>query len=618
MARATTALFLTLVLAWGCATAPPVVPPAITASAEHPDTLVPDPSLIVFYREGVDSAAALFDFGDIADFVIARDSLRRSLDALVERYPSAASHPDFEQILKSLDELDSLVTSNGFEHRYLNEIDSLALSIETWPDIDSTQSQASIVEIDDSPFPIVDNERIDFWIRYYTGPGKDRFERSLYRMQLHRPTVEPILRELGLPNGLICVALIESGFNLKARSRARAVGPWQFIAGTARIYGLRVSWWYDERRDIVASTYAAGNYLKDLYGLWNDWLLALAAYNCGEYRVVRAIARQKTSNFWALRLPKQTQRYVPKFLATLYLLRDPAKYGLTIPEVEPVKFDQVTIKDATDLKVIAKAAEASVDYLRKLNPSLLRWCTPPKTEIAVKVPIGTGDRCTKNLAAIPPEERVTWRRHRIRQGETLSQIARRFNTTVTTLKRLNGIRNAHRIRAGKSLIVPVQGSYVEVASSTPRYRDKRRNLDKAAMEKYAKRYEPPANHKRVMYHVKDRDTLGEIAEVFHTSAKKLRWWNNLSYGSYIYPGQKLTIYVPESFDVSGIHLGTPKKPNAKDYIRHKYTVRKGDSFYSISRKFDVKLTDLLVWNDKSRRSTIYPGQVLEIWQKKKK
>ncbi|MEJ2719598.1 MAG: LysM peptidoglycan-binding domain-containing protein [bacterium] len=604
-------------LAWGCATTPPAPDSPEPETAGQPDSILPDPTLIGQYREGVDSAAALYDIGDIADFVSTRDSLRYSIEALAITYPAVRDLPDFRQIVRSLDDLDSLFNTNGFEHGYLAEIDSLALSIQKWPEIDRTQSASAGVVVDDSPFPVISNERVDFWLRYFTGPGKDRFERSLYRMQLHKPTVDTILAELDLHSDLIALPVIESGFNLKARSRARAVGPWQFISGTARIYGLRVDWWFDERRDIVASTYAAGNYLKDLYGIWTDWYLALAAYNCGEYRVARAIARQKTTDFWKLKLPKQTERYVPKFLAALYIIREPEKYGFTLSEVEPVKFDHVKVEDATDLKAIARSADTSVDLLMDLNPSLLRWCTPPKTQVDVKVPAGKGEICAQRLATIPPEERITWRRHRIRQGETLSEIARAYGTSVTALKDLNGLRSAHRIRAGHSLIVPIQGAQMEVAASNskPQYRDTRRTIDKKALEKYAKRYAPPANHKRVDYVVKDKDTLGEIAEVFHTSARRIRGWNNLSYRSYIYPGQSLVIYVPESFDVSGVKVGMPDKPDGEGYVRRSYTVRKGDSFYSISRKFNVGVADLIAWNGKSARSKIYPGQTLQIWQK---
>ena len=616
MIRSIIVLLLCALLSWGCSSVKPDVKTSPVSNAPDADTLDFDPDVIADYRGRVDAAVALYAFGDLADFVSERDSLHKNLDTMIDSHPPVVFRPDFQELVGALSDLDALYPTSDLGHAYLSETDSLALSIENWPEIDATQSQIKPSPADDSPFEVISNDRIDFWIRYFTGPGKDRFERALYRMELYRPIVEPILSELGLHSDIMCVAFIESGFNLKARSYARAVGPWQFIAGTARMYGLRVSWWYDERRDIIASTYAAGNYLNDLHGIWGDWFLAFAAYNCGEYRVIRAIARQKTDDFWELKLPRQTQRYVPKFLAALYICREPEKYGIKIPEVEPVKFDQVTIKDATDVKVIARSAGTSVDYIMDLNPSLLRWCTPPKAEINVKVPVGAGEECAVKLANIPPEDRVTWRRHRIRQGETLSQIATNYNTTATTLKRLNGIKNAHRIRAGKTLIVPIQGAYTEVASSKPQYREKHRTINKAALEKYAKRFEPPANHKRVVYVVKDKDTLGQIAEDFHTSAKKLRYWNNLSFRSYIHPGQKIVIYVPESFSTTGIGLAKDASPSTKNFVKRDYTVKKGDTIYSISRRFNVGMVDLLVWNDKSRRSIIHPGDVLEVWQKK--
>jgi membrane-bound lytic murein transglycosylase D len=570
---------------------------------------------MVRIRTVVDSAEAIFDFGAVGDFLSLRDSLAEYLESIAMNNPSIRSEPEFEQILKSLGALDSLGIVKAYARPRPSEMDSLALVIQQWPEYDSAQAEMSDFSFSDTLFPIIENDRIDFWLRYFTGPGKERFGRYLYRLELHRPTVDPILAEIGVPAELICVALIESGFNLKARSRARAVGPWQFVSGTARIYGLRVNWWYDERRDIVAATYAAANYLKDLYSIWHSWPLALASYNCGEYRVARAVARHKTTNFWKLRLPKQTERYFPKFLATLYILRDPEKYGFTIPKVQPITFDDVEIKDATDLKVIARSADTTVDVLRDLNPALRRWSTPPKMEIQVKVPAGTGKVCSEKLAAIPPSERITWRKHVIRKGQTLSVIAARYGTSISALKQLNGIRNAHRIREGKSLIVPLKGPFTETASTKPQYKTKRRNLSKAAMDKYAKKYAPPANHKRVVYRVKSRDTLGEIAEVFHTSARKIRRWNNLAYRSYIYPGQKLVIYVPDSFNVSKLSTESAK-PTTKDYVKQTYVVKRGDTMYSISRRFKVNVSDLLAWNSRTSRSKIYPGQKLEVWKKK--
>ena len=608
-------VLITVVSVFGCTTASRKALPPVPIEAQPMDETAPSDEVLGQYQTGVDSAAALYDFGDVEDFVAARDSLRHNIEALLASQPSMRSLPQFQSILRSLSEFDSLLNRRGFAPP-MQVDDSLALAIEDWPEIEDTKPKPSGPTFGDTVFPEMTNERIDFWLRYFTGPGKERFGRALYRMELNRPVVEKILDELELPHELIVLPIIESSYVMKARSRARAVGPWQFIPGTARIYGLRVNWWFDERRDIVASTYAAGNYLSDLHGIWSSWPLALAAYNCGEYRVARAVASHKTQDFWKLRLPKQTERYVPKFLAALYIVRDPGRYGFVIPDVEPVKFDDVTIKDATDLKLIAESADCSVDVLRDLNPGLLRWSTPPKMEVSVKVPEGSGELCLAKLAAIPPSERVTWRKHKIRKGQTLSVIARKYGTTITALKSLNGIRNAHKIRQGRHLIVPMQGVYTEVASSKPQYKNKRRNISKEAMDKYAKRYAAPANHKKTTCLVKSGDTLGEIAEVYHTSAKKIRRWNNLRYRSYIYPGQKLTIYVPNSFDLGDVTSTTAVKPDPDNFVRQTYKVKKGDTFYGISKRFNVRMVDLLAWNGKSRRSTIYPGQKLEVWTEK--
>lgn len=608
------AVILLLGLSWGCSGGQKNTRSALSPPDENWPAQ-PDQRTMEHLGTQVDSAAALYAIGDIQDFMTARDSLAASLEAIALAYPEIREEPEFIKVLSSIYGLDSLLNV----HRYVEETDSLALSVEPWPE-DTTETRiVGTFESGNSVFPILSNDRIDFWIRYYTGPGRERFERSVYRMQLYQPIVEEILEELDLPTELICVALIESGFVLKARSNASAVGPWQFIAGTARLYGLRVSWWYDERRDVIASTYAAGNYLSDLYGIWESWPLALASYNCGEYRVARAVARHRTEDFWKLDLPRQTERYVPKFLATLYLLQDPDKYGFNFAEAEPVKFDRVSVRDAIDLKVVAKSAGSSVKLLKDLNPALLRWCTPPRMEIELKVPVGAGEITAEKLKNIPPEEQLTWRKHKIRRGESLSSIAGKYGTSVQALKDLNGIRNRHRIRAGKYLIVPVPGSTTELAGavSKPEYKTTHRNLDKEALAKYAQKSVAPANYQRTRYTVKKGDTLGEIAEWYRTSARNIRRWNNLSYRSYIYPGQRLTIYVRPSIDLASIE-GTTKKviPSGDGWVKREYRVRKGDTFYGISKKFSVELSDLLAWNKSSTRSVLYAGQKLEIWEKR--
>ena len=284
----------------------------------------------------VAASRELYAQNDVTRFLSSRDSLLTDVNDFIRDNPRAETDPEFVRLLNSLSALDTLSLNQVGTHEYEAVDDSLALAARPWPETDpAAGEEARLFAASDSLFPFIESSRIDFWISYFTGPGRERFERAMYRMEINRPTVEAILAEKGLPHELICIAFIESGFAMKATSRARAVGPWQFITGTARRYNLRMNWWYDERCDIVASTYAASNYLTDLYGIWGDWFLAFAAYNCGEYRVARQVARQKTTNFWQLDLPTQTERYVPKFLAALYIMRDPEKYGFTIPTVEP-------------------------------------------------------------------------------------------------------------------------------------------------------------------------------------------------------------------------------------------------------------------------------------------
>jgi len=602
-------------LAVGCSSTPTDRPPV-----DDPD--FPDRPVDEIYSERfaledfqarLEAASQHYQHGNRFLFFATRDSLEADINVYIREHPHAENDPSFARLLGTLVALDT-VSFDLPDPDLTTYEDSLALSFADWPDIDIELDDGELFNKYNSVFPEITNKRIDFWINYYTGPGKKRFEFAVYRMQIYRPTVEAILDELDLPPELICVALIESGFSMKAVSRAKAVGPWQFIYGTGKNYGLRINWWYDERRNIVAATYAAGNYLDDLHGIWGDWFLALAAYNCGEYRVARAVARYRTENFWHLKLPKQTERYVPKFLAALYILRDPEKYGISIPDVEPIEFDQVQIDDATDLSTIAECAGTTLKTLRDLNPECLRWTTPPKTQIMLKVPKGSGEQCATNLAKIPPEERVTWTRHRVKRGETLSVIARKYGVSVGSMKTLNNVRNAHRIREGQMLIVPLQGHHAEVAASKPQYKTSTRTINKEALEKYAQRSAPPKGYKRVVYTVRPNDTLGEIAEDYKTSARKIRAWNDLSYRRYIYPGQRLAIYVPESRDVP--EQAAIASPDDKSHMKRTYVVKKGDTFYSISKSYNVQLDELLAWNEKSARSTLYPGETLEIWQKK--
>jgi membrane-bound lytic murein transglycosylase D len=554
-------------------------------------------------------------------FVATRDSLVTDVNAFIIEYPHAEDDDRFLSLLNSLSALDTLNVETRQEEGYAAVDDSLALANADWPTADLPADDSRMFSMENTQFPVIESSRVDFWINYFTGPGRDRFGRALYRMQLHRPTVESILDEMDLPQELICIAFIESGFAMKAVSSAQAVGPWQFISGTGRRYGLRSNWWYEERSDIVASTYAAGNYLRDLYGIWGDWFLAFAAYNCGEYRVARQVARQQTRNFWELDLPLQTERYVPKFLAALYIMREPEKYGFTIPEVEPMAFDLVTVEYAIELETLARCAGTTEQVVKDMNPQLRRGATPPNMEVHLKVPAGSGQLCMTNIAALPPEERVRWKEHTVRKGETLSGIASRYDTSVDALRDSNNLRQKSYLQIGQRLVIPVPGGTAVSAASTasrPQYMTRSTGVDRAALERYAQRATRGAStdgRSRVVYTVKRNDTLSEIATAHHVGVSQIRSWNNLSRRRHIYPGQRLAIYVRDTASIKTSSSGsaTPGSMDESRFQQQRHVVARGETFYSISKRYAVSMNDLMAWNGRTR-SIIRPGDVLVIWK----
>ena len=231
--------------------------------------------------------------------------------------------------------------------------------------------------LDDASIPIESHPLVDKWLDYFTGRGRPTFERWLVRSGRYMDSMKKILEKEGVPTDLVHLVFVESGFNPHARSVASAVGPWQFIRGTANLFGLKVNSWVDERKDPEASTVAAARYLKHLHGLFNSWPLALASYNAGEGAVGRAIKRQGTRDFWALRLPEETRNYVPKFMAVLAISRDPSRYGFDQVAVDqPLDYDEVTIPGPVDLKALAEACATDVTQIRELNPQLLRGAAP--------------------------------------------------------------------------------------------------------------------------------------------------------------------------------------------------------------------------------------------------
>ncbi len=552
------------------------------------------PQLLLFQKK-LDAASAYYYLGDLESSSFQCEDLIEDIQDVQATSPAPYVCEHLEILEAKTRSLLQRVTDEAMEQDWRQHITAVLDSI----------GRHHVVE---DEIEVVLNWRTEHWIKYFQGKGSKYFRKWLVRAEQYRDIIEPILVEVGVPRDLLYLAMIESGLNLNARSRARAIGPWQFMAGTGRLFGLRTNWWIDERRDIIAATFAAAHYLKHLHNLFGSWPLALAAYNAGEYRIAHAISHQKTDNYWRLRLPTQTRWFVPKFMAALTIGRNPTAYGFQKAKASPLRFDIIRIDRSTDLRLIAKAAGCTYATIRKLNPAMKRWATPPGMIIELKVPEGTGKRVLAELAEIPPEKRVSWHRHRIRRGETLSRIAVRYEISVRELKRINGIKNAHKIREGKILLIPVKDvGAVAKAPREPTYREAPELPDKITMKKY----QAPPGYNKIVYTVRDRDTLSEIAERHHVGLSKLRRWNGLRYTSMIHPGDKLVIYLPPNSGTEDYADVIELKQDGMKRIIH--VVRKGETLTFISRKYRRRISDILAWNHGIKRDRLYPGDRLTIW-----
>jgi len=393
--------------------------------------------------------------------------------------------------------------------------------------------------------PIVVNDQVEGFIEYFQTTHRKPFTRWLQRSGRYIPMMREHLRANGLPEDLVYMALIESGFNPKAYSRRRASGPWQFIYRTGKRYGLTVDWWIDERRDPEKSTIAAARHLKDLYDQFSCWYLAAAGYNAGAGKISRAIKRYQTEDFWELTkhryLKRETKNYVPKMIAAALIAKEPEKYGFVdITYDEPIRYEKITVPDATDLRVIARCCEEDYKTIKGLNPELRRWCTPPSyPNYAVKIPEGKRETFLWNFAQLKPSERITFRRHYVRQGDTLSQIALRYGTGVRAIMQMNNIRSPRHLRAGTSIIIPIPADRtlsfekrVKKAQISPKQVDASKRAQKNDKGPYAE----------IRYVVKEGDTLWDIALMYDLRVEDIRRWNNIR-GNMIHPEDELVLRI---------------------------------------------------------------------------
>jgi len=393
--------------------------------------------------------------------------------------------------------------------------------------------------------PIVINDQVESFIEYFRTTHRKPFALWLQRSGRYIPMMKEVLKANGLPEDLVYMALIESGFNPKAYSRRRASGPWQFITRTGKRYGLEVDLWIDERRDPEKSTIAAARHLKDLYDQFSCWYLAAAGYNAGAGKISRAIQRYQTEDFWELTkhkyLKRETRHYVPKMIAAALIAKEPEKYGfIDIEYDEPIHYEKITVPDATDLKVIARCCEVDYETIKALNPELKMWCTPPhRPDYEVKIPAGTREKFLQNFSQLDPSERITFRQHQVRQGDTLTTIARRYGIKKEPIMELNDFKSPRQLHTGSSIIIPIPADRALA-------RDERGGMEARITKKRAtapKRVvvaEVRGPFKEIRYVVKEGDTLWDIALMYNLRIEDIRRWNNLR-GNTIRPKDELLL-----------------------------------------------------------------------------
>jgi len=307
----------------------------------------------------------------------------------------------------------------------------------------------------------VATKAIDRNISLFTERIKERFSLYLQRSGKYLALMKEILKAKNVPEDIAFLPLIESGFNPNAYSVARAVGPWQFIASTARNYGLTIDWWRDERKDPVKSTEAAANYLKDLYGMFGSWNLAMAAYNAGEGKILRALNRTKSDNYWALlntrHIKKETKEYVPRFIAATLIANNPHDYGFADLDYHPpLRYDEVVLDRPIDLDIAAQCAETSLDMIRELNPEIRRWSTPANvSSYPLRIPYGKTEIFTENISRIPKEERFSVSMYTVKKGDTIKSISTKTGIPVSVIQELNDDGNSLKtLKAGKTISLP--------------------------------------------------------------------------------------------------------------------------------------------------------------------
>jgi membrane-bound lytic murein transglycosylase D len=564
------------------------------------------------------------------------------MDALIEKVQASYDAGERDYQAENLDaaredfnRAEDLILSGGIDAksdpRLAKLVDQLADTIHSY-EIEASQEQAStenaeegmeepapIEEIADLSLPAGDprlavraeqelikvahdlpltvNDSVLSYLSFFqTERGRDIVETGLSRAGRYHDMISRVLKEEGMPQDLIYLAQAESAFKPQAVSRAGARGIWQFMPFRGREYDLNRTWYVDERSDPEKATRAAAQHFRDLYRMFGDWYLVMAAYNSGPLNVVKAIERTGYADFWELQkrhaLPKQTQNYVPIILAMALVAKDPPRYGVQVDPEKPPALDIVKPGHSIDLRLVADAIDTDVDAIQQLNPQLLRFVTPDDSEFELRLPAGTAARFKAEIAAIPPEHWKSWRLHRVEQGETFASLARHYRVTAAAIQDANHFGHGDVLPVGPKIAIPTT----------------------------------PEPIKLVRYRVRRGDTLEGIAERFSVAVPDLKRWNGIR-GNHVARGARLRIYAggepPSARAASKSRSAQGSEPSdaqvenvahsgesSADHVRHR--VKPGETLYSIARQYGTSVASLREMNPFLAARSLEAGDVLTV------
>ena len=450
------------------------------------------------------------------------------------------------------------------------------------------------------------HNRVQYYLDFFQGKGRERMGIWLTRMPRYEGMIRARLQEQGLPGDLVYLALIESGFSNAATSRAKAVGMWQFMKGTARGYGLRVDSWVDERRDPYRATAAAARHLKHLNDRFGSLYLAAAAYNAGAGKVSRGVRRlpdddeadslNSDATFFRLYdtklLRRETKDYVPKLIAAARIAKEPARYGFEVAPAEPPTYDSIVVPTMTGLDVIARLADTTVAAIRELNPQYLRLATPPGVASVVRVPSGRGAATEVAYAELPPSRRITFLEHTVTRGETLSGIAHRYHVSTRLVVEANPRVRGTRLRPGQRVIVPTGGA-----------------LSTSVARRMADPVEPAASSPTGYHRVRRGETLSGLAAEYGVSVSQLRAWNALGAGDVVRSGRRLRVVAPAPARPP-VAVRAVSVASAESARIHR--VRRGETLTSLARRYGVSIQALRDANGLSAGDALRAGATLRI------